>query len=505
MATPSTTGSLALLIQHYRATHSSADMRAATLKALIIHAADECGDHPGPDYAFGWGLLNTLGAAELISRDQGSPDTIQELSLTHGQVIEQTFNHDGNGQFRATICWTDLPALPVAPALDPPDLMLINDLNLRVIGPGGAVHMPWVLNPANPAAAATRGNNFRDNVEMVVVDSAGPGAYKVQISYAGTLLDAPQDFALIVSGVDEPPCPPGEIADCNGNCAPEWWVGDGLCDDGTYIWHGVPIDFSCAEFDYDDGDCVPHDGPRIYWRHRSTGDNKMWLMNGATIADDVALPEVSDTAWQVVGTGNFNGQGNLDLLWRNQSTGKNIVWMVDGASVSSWGELPSVDDTNWAVVGTGDFDGDGKSDILWRHRLTGLNVVYLMNGLSVAEWGFLPPVTDLNWTVADTGDFDGDGRSDILWRHQVNGNNAIWMLNGLSVPGWGSLTPVTDLHWTVAGTGDFNDDGRDDIVWRNQLSGSNSLWFINGSTLIGWDALPSYLADVDWQIVGVGD
>ena len=25
-------------------------------------------------------------------------------------------------------------------------------------------------------------------------------------------------------------CPTGEIEDCNGNCAPEAWLGDGLCD-----------------------------------------------------------------------------------------------------------------------------------------------------------------------------------------------------------------------------------------------------------------------------------
>ena len=34
-------------------------MRAATLKALAIHTADEAGGAPGPDYEFGWGLLNT--------------------------------------------------------------------------------------------------------------------------------------------------------------------------------------------------------------------------------------------------------------------------------------------------------------------------------------------------------------------------------------------------------------------------------------------------------------
>jgi hypothetical protein len=62
-------------------------------------------------------------------------------------------------------------------------------------------------------------------------------------------------------------CPPsgsclcGEINDCNGNCAPASWVGDGYCDDGAYEWHGNLIDFACAAFSCDNGDCDPATHP----------------------------------------------------------------------------------------------------------------------------------------------------------------------------------------------------------------------------------------------------
>ncbi len=39
-------------------------MKAATLKALAIHTADEAGPNEGPDYQFGWGLFNALSAAD---------------------------------------------------------------------------------------------------------------------------------------------------------------------------------------------------------------------------------------------------------------------------------------------------------------------------------------------------------------------------------------------------------------------------------------------------------
>jgi len=51
-------------------------------------------------------------------------------------------------------------------------------------------------------------------------------------------------------------CPAGEIEDCNGNCCPDYWVGDGICDEGTYEWNGVAIYLNCDEFNCDGGDCT---------------------------------------------------------------------------------------------------------------------------------------------------------------------------------------------------------------------------------------------------------
>ena len=61
---------------------------------------------------------------------------------------------------------------------------------------------------------------------------------------------------------DEADCEviPGEctenlVEDCNGICGPEAWVGDGFCDDGSYTYNGNPIFFNCEEFNNDNGDC----------------------------------------------------------------------------------------------------------------------------------------------------------------------------------------------------------------------------------------------------------
>ena len=46
-------------------------------------------------------------------------------------------------------------------------------------------------------------------------------------------------------------CPAGEVKDCNANCQPASWVGDGVCDDGIQF----PSNFMCAQFNWDGGDC----------------------------------------------------------------------------------------------------------------------------------------------------------------------------------------------------------------------------------------------------------
>lgn len=60
-------------------------MRAATVKGLALHTADEAGPDPGPDYMFGWGLMNTKRAAFQITDDQGQ-NSIDERVLADGDT-----------------------------------------------------------------------------------------------------------------------------------------------------------------------------------------------------------------------------------------------------------------------------------------------------------------------------------------------------------------------------------------------------------------------------------
>ncbi|WP_198170193.1 S8 family serine peptidase [Mucilaginibacter arboris] len=200
MATPNVSGSVFLLQEYYSQKNSGNFMRAATLKGLVCHTAFDAGNI-GPDYIYGWGLLNTAKAAQAIT-DKGVKSMINENSLSQGQT--QTFNvvASGNGPLVATISWTD-PAGTPGPVgvVDDPTIKLVNDLDVRVTQ-GTTVFKPWILDPANPATAATTGDNIRDNLEQVYIANAVPGkSYTITVGHKGTLTSGPQAYSLIVTGI----------------------------------------------------------------------------------------------------------------------------------------------------------------------------------------------------------------------------------------------------------------------------------------------------------------
>lgn len=199
MAAPNITGSLYLLQEYYAQKNGGSFMRAATLKGLVCQTAFDAGN-VGPDYIFGWGVLDTKKAAQAIT-DKGTKSLINESTLQQGQP--QTFNiiASGNGVLAATISWTD-PEGTITPdgVINSRTPKLINDLDVK-ISDGTTTFNAWVLNPDAPSAAATTGDNIRDNIEQVYIANTIPGkSYTITVSHKGTLTSGSQPYSLIVTG-----------------------------------------------------------------------------------------------------------------------------------------------------------------------------------------------------------------------------------------------------------------------------------------------------------------
>ncbi len=192
MSSPNVTGSVNLLNGHYIAT-KGANPLSSTMKAILLHTADEAGAADGPDYQNGWGLMNTAKAALAISGSANITEATLANSTTHTYLCTLATASD----LRTTMVWTDLAGTPPGTSLNPTTKMLRNDLDVRVEHLVSAtVYEPWILDGANPANPATTGDNSVDNVEQVMIANAPAGIYEITVSHKGNI-GSGQTYSII--------------------------------------------------------------------------------------------------------------------------------------------------------------------------------------------------------------------------------------------------------------------------------------------------------------------
>lgn len=199
-SSPVAAASLLLVQQHYFNLKGKY-MKASSLKGLAIHTANNLKTTLGPNYESGWGLLNAAKATQTIT--DSSKNFIKEHNLNNNDTFKFIININSLDTFKTTLCWTDLPAIVGVPAYNDTTKKLINDLDIRLINNStNMVYSPYILNPSVPSAAATNGDNFRDNVEQIYIPNLPSGNYTIRVTHKNNLQNNnPQAFSIIASGV----------------------------------------------------------------------------------------------------------------------------------------------------------------------------------------------------------------------------------------------------------------------------------------------------------------
>lgn len=206
MSAPVVTGAASLIIDFYRR-ETKKQISSALVKALIIHAARDLGKK-GPDFAFGFGMVDAKLSAQVLKAALQNPTTAantvapskkskSDLAVI-AAVYEGSVDHkkkdiysfvipQGVKELRATLVWHD-----------PPGDQLINDLDLWLKPSRGKKVRPFTLDPAKPGIMAKQKTNHTDNVEHILVTKPSAGAWKICVK--GTSIpDGPQPYAFVIS------------------------------------------------------------------------------------------------------------------------------------------------------------------------------------------------------------------------------------------------------------------------------------------------------------------
>jgi hypothetical protein len=263
MASPNAAGSTLLLIDYIKQRFPGHFARASTYKSLLMTTSDDRGN-PGPDYTFGWGIVNVFKAGKIIRHHaENSYDRVLlEERLHPGQVWTYSYTNSGSGPIRASLAWIDVPGATQTTNDTTRTSALVNDLDMRIIGPDSAVYYPYVMpyvigQGSTPAFSdtlrgshATTGDNFTDPAEQILINNPAAGIYTVQISHKGSLDSGlPQPFSFSVTGLRSATAAPAiitAVTPAEGNNTDDFpmaVLGSGfvLGSDVLLRRHGTPV------------------------------------------------------------------------------------------------------------------------------------------------------------------------------------------------------------------------------------------------------------------------
>lgn len=193
MAAPAVSGTVILLNEQFNKTYDRLP-EPATVKGSLIHTAEDLG-RKGPDYKFGWGLVNATEAVNYV-KDSERKDLIKRDNLTSlgdSKSYKVTVPKSENLEF--TLVWSDYPA-----DSGPAGKALVNDLDLIVKNSTGHRKYPYTLSWEKRTEPANQNSKDDTNVvEQVEIANSQDNFYNVTINASNSINSSYQDYSLLLS------------------------------------------------------------------------------------------------------------------------------------------------------------------------------------------------------------------------------------------------------------------------------------------------------------------
>ncbi len=210
-----------------------------------------------------------------------------------------------------------------------------------------------------------------------------------------------------------------------------------------------------------------------------------WLYHGSKFAGGVLVraSNVKIPGWRIAGSGDFNGDGNKDIVFQ-YATGNMAVWYMNDALLLGDAVLGTIH-KDWQARAVGDFNGDGSADIGFQHTNGRMNIWTMLGTTFVRSRLVRSGTIYPGWTMASGGDVNGDNTDDLIVKH-TNGRVHAWRMTagnfaGASVLLSGKLVPS---GWNIVGLTDVSLDDNLDVVIQSS-TGRITAWFMTDMIFTG--------------------
>jgi hypothetical protein len=245
---------------------------------------------------------------------------------------------------------------------------------------------------------------------------------------------------------------------------------------------------------------------------------KAWASTDSAIADITTSPTSTyffkihgyiDYLAQRYQRGDFDKDGNADLIETDTTGGMTQIWTMNGTAVKQKIDLGNLGSTGCGsyIGAIGDFNFDGNMDVVWHHPLCNQTIIWQLGGTAHSNGDILLPGVDSTWKLIGSADYNSDGRPDLVWNQIGTSTLQFWVMNGSSrlstktitdpVPGWVPVAPI-----------DVNNDMSIDIVMMKvgppkqyKTLKFNGALGTNGTSNVYTGNFPT---DANTTLVGVG-
>jgi len=245
---------------------------------------------------------------------------------------------------------------------------------------------------------------------------------------------------------------------------------------------------------------------RLFFQNKNTGGLMAWDMIGTRRVNTpgVSPASIGSAPWRIVGSGDFDGDGQMDLVWRSDA-GAVAVTLMNGVTAVGFKVVALTSPLASDIKAVADMNGDGNPDLIWQ-RDDGTLSVWYMNGTDISSLGLLTPANLLNadTQIAAAADLNGDGKVDLLLQNTTTGALTVWLMNGATRVGVRAIVPNVSgaPEWRARVFVDIDGNGTPDLIWENLVTGQLAAWLMNGTSVIAGQMLtPGGVPDPAWLLV----